>query len=120
MNSKDWAEAVLALYGAACVCCGDSSVELDHVWPKSQGGIYHPGNGVPLCSPWSRMSRFTNGCHDAKTNSRLKYKREWLHPDTIDFLAGAGWIWWGEDGQTYGRGCRHFEPVTLAGTREGG
>lgn len=104
---------MLALYGGSCVVCGDRSVQLDHVIPKSQGGLYVPGNGVPVCSPWSQASEFNNGCHDAKTNGRLQYRRDQLNPVTIEHLAERGWVTWGPDGQPHGRGWRHFAPIAV-------
>lgn len=114
MPSQKWAAAVRALYGTACVVCGDISIELDHVIPKSQGGLYVPGNGVPVCSPWSRASEFTNGCHKAKTDGELQYRRDQLHPVTIEYLDEQNWVRWDPiSGQPEGRGWRHFAPVPV-------
>lgn len=47
-------------------------------------------------------------CHLAKTAGRLRYEFGWLKVDTIVFLADVGWVAWGEDGEPYGPGWRHF------------
>lgn len=106
---KAWAEAVLDLYGPYCIFCGYRDIELDHIHPKSQGGLYVPGNGVPVCS-W-RSVTIPGGHHKAKTESRLKYPPSLLLPVTIEYLAAANWVAWDQDGEPYGRGCRHFEPL---------
>lgn len=93
--------------------CGDERVQIDHVIPKSQGGLYVPGNGVLVCGPFSVASKFENGCHDAKTNSRLQYRRDQLHPVTIEYLDEQGWVTWDDDGQPRGRGWRHFAPIPV-------
>lgn len=116
--SKAWAEAVKTLYGPWCLICGSADIELDHVMPKSQGGPYHPGNGVPLCGPFSPS--ITGGHHKAKTEGRLKYPTNQLHTVTLEFLADARWVAFGEDGQPYGRGWRHFEPMTVGSITKGG
>jgi 5-methylcytosine-specific restriction endonuclease McrA len=113
LSSAKWAEAVFALYGRSCIECGDRDVQLDHVIPKSQGGLYVPGNGVPACGPFSRVSEFSNGCHKAKTDGELQYRRDQLHPVTLEHLADIGWVAWDEDGQPHGRGWRHFAPVPV-------
>lgn len=109
-QSQAWAEAVRDLYGPWCIICGFADIELDHIQPKSQGGLYEPGNGVPVCS-W-RSVTIPGGHHLAKTEGRLKYSPEILLPVTIEYLAAAKWVAWDADGQPYGRGWRHFEPMT--------
>jgi hypothetical protein len=97
-----WRAEVLARYGRGCVVCGDTRwVEADHIWPRSQGGPSDPRNGIPLCKEH----------HDDKTAGRLKFKPEWLLPDTMTYLADVGWVTWNDDGEPTGRGWRHFEKM---------
>jgi 5-methylcytosine-specific restriction endonuclease McrA len=102
-----WRAAVLALYGPSCVACGGREhVQADHIWPRSQGGPSDVGNGIPLCGEFGRGK-----CHPRKTAGTMLIRPEWLKPVTRAFLAAAGWVDWDDNGQPYGRGCRHFAPL---------
>lgn len=54
--------AVLARWGELCHYCGavGEPLQLDHVIPRSRGGIDHPDNLVPACQP-------CNGSKGART-----------------------------------------------------
>jgi 5-methylcytosine-specific restriction endonuclease McrA len=96
---------VIAKRGAYCRSCGTGQdLQADHVMPKSQGGRSVVENGTMLCRT----------CHQAKTEKRIKYKREWLDEDQVDWLAKTGWVSWDEDGRTRGPGYRGFENVGVA------
>lgn len=102
-----WRRECLKVRAAVCVaaslggCAGQ--LEMDHCFPKSQGGPYVVENGVPVCTEHHRQ----------KTNSELRYRREWLAQDQINWLAEIGWVSWAADGSVSGRGWKHFEPVPL-------
>lgn len=99
-NDAPWRAEVIALRGEYCRSCGTSrNLQCDHVKPRSQGGKSVVENGTMLCVT----------CHDGKTNSTLKYKREWLDQDQIDWLAREGWVEWDKDGLPFGNGWKHFE-----------
>lgn len=103
----EWSRLVRDTRGELCVavaseygiCQGHH--EADHIVPKSQGGPYVVENGAVLC----------HRHHEMKTNSELKYRREWLQPDQVAWLAECGWVAWDADGQPYGRGWKHFHPI---------
>jgi 5-methylcytosine-specific restriction endonuclease McrA len=100
-----WRKACLQVRPAVCAaaalggCAGQ--LECDHIWPKSQGGPYVVENGAFLCTEHHRQ----------KTDSELKYRRDWLGWDQVKWLADSGWVMWAADGSVSGRGWRHFEPV---------
>lgn len=73
-------------------------LEVDHIKPRGQGGPSVVENGLVLCSEH----------HQAKTESRLLIRFEWLDPDQVAFLAAVGWCWWDDAGQPNGRGFKHF------------
>lgn len=51
LTAADW-QAVLDLYGAACLACGsDAPPTIDHVVPISRGGTNTVDNVQPLCGP---------------------------------------------------------------------
>lgn len=104
-NDSGWREDVLARVGRWCRSCGQTGqVEIDHVWPRSQGGPSHVLNGLPLCGPF--------GCdaHGKKTRSEIVIEWHWLDAEQRAWLADVGWVSWDDDGQPHGRGWRHFGP----------
>lgn len=106
-NDGPWRSQCLEKRGAWCRVCGYSGrVEIDHVFPRSQGGPSVVENGLPLCPTH----------HQAKTESRLRFRFEWFDADQIAWLEEVGWVSWDADGQPAGRGWRHFEPLTTKQT----
>lgn len=55
-------------------------------------------NGLVLCASH----------HQAKTESRLLVRFEWLDADQVAWLGEVGWVAWDDAGQPYGRGFKHF------------
>ena len=106
-NDSGWRAECIEKRGAWCRACGFSGrVELDHIVPRSQGGPSVVENGLPLCP----------SDHQAKTESRLRFRFEWFDADQIAWLEEVGWVSWDADGQPAGRGWRHFEPLTTKQT----
>lgn len=112
-NDGPWREECLTRRGAYCRACGpftqfvDSNgqprgrrLEVDHIWPRSQGGPSVVENGLPLCESH----------HADKTASRIVIEPGWLDPDQARWLASVGWVAWDGAGQPYGRGMKHFGP----------
>ncbi|AMM44246.1 HNH endonuclease [Arthrobacter phage KellEzio] len=98
-NDAPWRNDCIAEYGEWCRCCGSPhGVQMDHIWPKSQGGKNEVGNGLPLCST----------CHRRKTDSEIKIEWSWLTPLHLAYLKEVGWVDWDDDGQPFGRGWKHF------------
>lgn len=107
-NDSGWRAAVLARVGDRCVACGRRGyVEIDHVWPRSQGGPSHVLNGIPLCSPF--------GCdaHGQKTRSERVIEWHWLDEEQRAWLADSGWVVWNDEGAPEGRGWKHFGHRTV-------
>lgn len=121
-NDAPWRNACIAIYGAACLSCGDvGNVEMDHIIPKSQDKTARADveNGLPLCGPFSRTT--PGGCHPAKTAGTLRFEFGWFTATQITYLAKKGWVSWDPDGEPYGRGMKHFHPRrTGVGERKGG
>jgi 5-methylcytosine-specific restriction endonuclease McrA len=44
-----WESMVDALLPSECVYCGQEAEVLDHIRPRSKGGMDHDGNLVPSC-----------------------------------------------------------------------
>lgn len=102
-DDSGWRDEVLARVGPRCAACGQSGyVEIDHIWPRSQGGPSHVLNGLPLCGPY--------GCdaHGKKTRSELVIEHAWLDDEQRAWLADMGWVRWDHDGAPEGRGWKHF------------
>jgi len=98
-NDGPWRNECIEAYGEWCRSCGNPhGVQMDHIWPKGQGGVNHVGNGLPLCST----------CHRRKTDSEIVIEWSWLTPTHLAFLAEVGWVDWDDDGQPFGRGWKHF------------
>jgi hypothetical protein len=104
-NDSAWREECLERRGRYCrVCCTLATphvpgrLEIDHIWPRGQGGPSVVENGLVLCSMH----------HQAKTESRIKIRFEWLDPDQRAWLADVGWIWWDDAGSPAGHGMKHF------------
>lgn len=106
-NDAGWRAECEAKRGLVCRGCGDTNhVQMDHIWPRSQGGPSVVENGLPLCGEFSRNT--PGGCHPAKTAGRIVIEFSWLDPDQVAWLAAVGWVAWDADGQPRGRGWRHF------------
>lgn len=110
-NDGPWRAGCLTLRGGYCRACGpftqfvDSNghpcgrrLEVDHIWPRSQGGPSVVENGLVLCVAH----------HADKTASRIVIDPAWLDPDQVAWLADAGWVAWDGAGQPHGRGWKHF------------
>lgn len=105
-NDGPWRAECVDAYGEWCRnCLGTKNVQMDHVWPRSQGGPSVVENGLPLCGP------FGNGCHDQKTAGALQFQRSWFTERQVAWLAEVGWVAWDDDGQPRGRGWKHFAPA---------
>lgn len=64
LTAADW-QAVLDLYGSACLACGsDDPPTIDHVIPISQGGSNTVDNVQPLC----------NSCNGRKRAKTIDYR----------------------------------------------
>lgn len=109
-----WRRQCLMVREAVCVAAGlggcEGQLECDHIWPKSQGGPFVVENGAFLCTRH----------HAMKTYSELKYRREWLAEDQIEWLHQVGWVTWANDGSVSGRGWRHFEEHRATWTKTKG
>jgi hypothetical protein len=110
-----WRHGCLAMRGWYCRVCAmppapnrPGPLEIDHIWPRSQGGPSVVENGLVLCRRH----------HADKTAGVLRIDRRWLDADQVAWLADVGWVEWDGDGSPLGRGWRHFERVVAHG--EGG
>jgi hypothetical protein len=116
-NDAPWREECLTRRGRYCRACGaggpaevagappfqrPARLEVDHIKPRGQGGPSVVENGLVLCASH----------HQAKTESRMVIRPEWLELDQLDWLKAVGWVWWDELGQPQGRGWKHFAPRT--------
>lgn len=103
-----WRKACLQVRPAVCIAASlggcEGQLECDHIFPRSQGGPYVVENGAFVCTRHHRM----------KTDSELKYRREWLGADQVKWLADVNWVRWLSNGDVEGKGFRHFEPVRLS------
>lgn len=124
---SDWGAAVIARYGNSCVMCGHTGyVELDHIWPKSQGRkdprVLDERNGAPVCGdfcPYCKREK-RRPCHQAKTRGEVRYDPRLLLPDTLQFLADVGWVSFDPEGHSQGVGWRHFKDLPVMGRRREG
>lgn len=108
-DMKSWRDDVIAVRGHRCANCGDTyDIQIDHVIPRSQGGVEHIHNGLPLCGPWSKKSPYPNGCHQAKTDRKLLLTKRMLAHDQRAWLKEKGWIDWNKDGEPIGKGMKGF------------
>ena len=46
---KQWRKSIHKLTGKSCIYCGKPSESIDHVIPRSQGGLNSKENCVPAC-----------------------------------------------------------------------
>lgn len=93
-NDGPWRNACIAVYGDACANCGCRGVQMDHMVGRAQLGPSAVENGLPLCGPWAELSPFPGGCHQAKTDGKLRIRREWLTPEQVAWLADNGHAVW--------------------------
>jgi hypothetical protein len=105
-TEADWRRVCLDRYGercrAACQLGWFVVIELDHIKPRSQGGLNDVENGLPLCSHH----------HKLKTDSKLKIDPAWLEPEQIEYLARVGWVSFDPiTGEPSGEGWKHFLPM---------
>ena len=119
-NDGPWRGEVMDLHGERCKACGDTShIEADHVIPKSQDSTARHDvlNGLPLCGAFSRNT--PGGCHPKKTAGTLKFRAEWFLPAQLDYLRQKGWVAWNDQGEPFGRGHKHFDPISPQKRNEG-
>jgi hypothetical protein len=108
-NDAPWRNACIALYGDCCANCYATGCQMDHMIGRGQGGPSVVENGLPLCGPGSSLSPFPGGCHQAKTDGKLKIRPEWLWPDQVAWLAENGHATWHPDtGEVSGRHMKVF------------
>jgi 5-methylcytosine-specific restriction endonuclease McrA len=112
-NDGEWRAGCLVMRGRYCRACAALGIvpagpaggrlELDHIWPKGQGGPSVVANGLVLCQRH----------HEMKTNSEIQIDPAWLDRDQLDWLQEVGWVWWNAAGEPVGRGLNHFLPRTV-------
>lgn len=100
-NDSSWRRDCLEVRGLWCRSCGTSyGLEIDHLIPRSQGGLSIVENGLLLC----------RDCHRKKTEHRMLVDPMWLDEDQLEWLASEGHVMFDEDtGEPYGRHCRLFD-----------
>lgn len=109
-NDSAWRAACIEIRGELCrvpSCPRPRPVQMDHLIPRSQGGPSVVENGTPWCEFH----------HRAKTEHRLKIRREWLDPDQVEWLKTQGHAEWLEDGSVAGAHCRLFASIQPEGNR---
>jgi len=106
-----WRLECILKRGSFCRACGSTKhFEMDHIWPKGQGGPSVVENGLALCGAWGDCQ-----AHALKTAGSIQIHREWLDDDQIEWLEQVGWVAWAPaDGAVTGRGWRHFAPIDPA------
>lgn len=112
-NDAPWRNACIAVYGDSCANCYATGCQMDHMVGRGQGGLSVVENGLPLCGPFSDLSPFQGGCHQAKTDGELKIRREWLTPEQVAWLAAGGpegphAVWDPDTGEVSGRHMKVF------------
>jgi 5-methylcytosine-specific restriction endonuclease McrA len=105
-NDGPWRRECIEARGERCRrCLSTRWVQMDHMWPKSQGGPSVVENGLPLC----------RACHAMKTESRIVIEPDWLDSDQVEWLADVGWVLWDSlTGEPSGRGWKHFAARRVA------
>jgi hypothetical protein len=95
-----WQSAIQEL-GNACIYCGvsgdDQRLQLDHLWPESQGGCVVPGNMVPACPtcnsdrreiPWQEFFRTSprvlNQRSDEEITQQIQRVTQYMHAHEQD------------------------------------
>ena len=108
-NDAPWRNACIELYGDWCRSCGAGRCQMDHMIGGPGGRPSVVENGLPLCGPFSQGSPFAGGCHQAKTDGKLKIRREWLVPEQVEWLAANQFARWDpETGEVSGRHMKVF------------
>jgi hypothetical protein len=83
---------------------------MDHLISRAQfrhGSVVE--NGLPLCDPFAVGSPFAGGCHQAKTDGKLKITPDMLDPDQVDWLEANGFARWDpETGEVSGLHMKIF------------
>ena len=49
LRARQWRQSLHQLTGQRCIYCGERSESIDHVFPKSRGGLSVTENCVPAC-----------------------------------------------------------------------
>ena len=49
LRARRWRQSLHQLTGQRCIYCGERSESIDHVFPKSRGGLSVTENCVPAC-----------------------------------------------------------------------
>ena len=49
LRDRQWRKSIHAFTNKSCIYCGDNSESIDHILPKSKGGLSITENCVPAC-----------------------------------------------------------------------
>ena len=83
INNKNWRDSLHKLTKNKCIYCGNPSVSLDHLHPRSKGGVSITSNCVPCCL----------SCNGMKSDSEvLKWYREQKFYDPRRSMAIRAWF----------------------------
>ena len=56
---RQWRKSIHRFTGKSCIYCGKPSESIDHVLPRSQGGLNTTENCVPACLSCISLSLFS-------------------------------------------------------------
>ncbi len=83
LNDRRWRKTIHAYTGKSCIYCGQRSESIDHVLPRSKGGVSITENCVPACL----------SCNGKKSDAEVfNWYRKQLFYDPRRAMAIKAWI----------------------------
>ena len=84
--SKKLREEIYRRDGWCCALCSDRrGTQIQHLYPRSQGGVDHPMNLITLCTYCHHAIH--GDAIDAKNQAEKDYWKEWTTQEAHEYLA---------------------------------
>jgi len=75
---RQWRKSIHRVTGKSCIYCGKPSESIDHVLPRSQGGLSTTENCVPACLACNETNQMKMLCIGIEDKSFMIQEEQWL------------------------------------------
>ena len=75
---RQWRKSIHRFTGKSCIYCGKPSESIDHVLPRSQGGLSTTENCVPACLSCMETNQMRMPCIGTGNKNFMTLEEQWL------------------------------------------
>ena len=75
---RQWRKSIHRFTGKSCIYCGKPSESIDHILPRSQGGLSTTENCVPACLPVMGINQMKMLCIGIENKNFMTLVEQWL------------------------------------------